>query len=902
MPLFRLCLTLLICGCLAAVGYMLTDVRAIDRTTNWTTPTTPALHNLGSVQGIQAERDHICTPLTYRMVDDMSHTTHTGCFVRAAFGLYDQAQSVGILRGTDEAIHFQNGGQPATLSIPPHSGMAARFGGFPGIGAYYYFYPNLPAVLSEKRGWPSLQRYKDIGELPSQSIRDASGQALKVNPQTFAYAARSQWIVTESPAKALVRVSMADHSIVPFDTSYYASGNPYATHKAAMAVTQDGRYVAAFSLEYKRFTIYDLTTCSGDSGPNALAPLSCESHNYWPFIASQVSGQINAVSKANFMHNGLLAFTVTTSRGEEQYALSPNPNAISLIPYLGLGDSFASGQGAFNYLPGTDSATNVCHNSAHAYPWLISQSHYSDTGKSIACSGARMHDITQINKKYSGQNKQQISTAAHQASGNFDTILQSFTPGYVAQQHFVTHYQPGVITVQIGGNDVGFGNMLIKCLSPIASLKPTTINSNSCYESREDRIEVSRMILSQHKKWVQTFSEIAQAAPASRVYAIGYPQIVSPRADCALNSPLTSGDIAFARDVTELINQTIHSAAQSAGVTYVDVSDAFSGSELCSGAASVAVNGVTAGNDGWGLGQESFHPNAFGHELLHQAIITQTDNFTLQAPTSQPTTPEISNDHPLLVDAPETGRKIRNLKPAANPLVPRGIAGSHTVHITSTDYAIKPHTTYEVHYGDTNIASGSADEQGNMLIPISIPTPVEPVIEDITITCTNQHKEDITIIETVIVYPPNTADDDTTDVLPYNQSTVGQPPQDNNPPAGSTPAATTSGPHVAASYATPTKLHTSVDNTFARKPKQSGEVPRPEIPVIRWWWFAVGLLALLLFSTGLEVAQYIRSKFMAEREGFEPSEPLPAHLFSRQASSTTPAPLRDSLLYSNRGR
>ena len=31
---------------------------------------------------------------------------------------------------------------------------------------------------------------------------------------------------------------------------------------------------------------------------------------------------------------------------------------------------------------------------------------------------------------------------------------------------------------------------------------------------------------------------------------------------------------------------------------------------------------------------------------------------------------------------------------------------------------------------------------------------------------------------------------------------------------------------------------------------------------------------------------------MAEREGFEPSEPVRAHLFSRQASSTTPAPLQ----------
>ena len=31
---------------------------------------------------------------------------------------------------------------------------------------------------------------------------------------------------------------------------------------------------------------------------------------------------------------------------------------------------------------------------------------------------------------------------------------------------------------------------------------------------------------------------------------------------------------------------------------------------------------------------------------------------------------------------------------------------------------------------------------------------------------------------------------------------------------------------------------------------------------------------------------------MAERGGFEPPEPIEVHLFSRQASSTTPAPLR----------
>ena len=41
----------------------------------------------------------------------------------------------------------------------------------------------------------------------------------------------------------------------------------------------------------------------------------------------------------------------------------------------------------------------------------------------------------------------------------------------------------------------------------------------------------------------------------------------------------------------------------------------------------------------------------------------------------------------------------------------------------------------------------------------------------------------------------------------------------------------------------------------------------------------------------LKTRPYSRDFNMAERVGFEPTVPLPAHLFSRQASSTTPASL-----------
>ena len=51
-------------------------------------------------------------------------------------------------------------------------------------------------------------------------------------------------------------------------------------------------------------------------------------------------------------------------------------------------------------------------------------------------------------------------------------------------------------------------------------------------------------------------------------------------------------------------------------------------------------------------------------------------------------------------------------------------------------------------------------------------------------------------------------------------------------------------------------------------------------------------LATALELNRLFVEKNNDSGHLAEREGFEPSVPLPAHLFSRQANSTTLAPLQ----------
>ena len=71
---------------------------------------------------------------------------------------------------------------------------------------------------------------------------------------------------------------------------------------------------------------------------------------------------------------------------------------------MALGDSYTSGEGAYDYRNGTDTSTNQCHSSVAAYPELITQALFSNAGgHSVACSGATIDDITNLNDGYHGQ-------------------------------------------------------------------------------------------------------------------------------------------------------------------------------------------------------------------------------------------------------------------------------------------------------------------------------------------------------------------------------------------------------------------------------------------------------------------------------------------------------------------
>ena len=122
---------------------------------------------------------------------------------------------------------------------------------------------------------------------------------------------------------------------------------------------------------------------------------------------------------------------------------APVASAATSATYVALGDSFSSGEGNPPYESGTDTLSDTCHRSSQAYGSLLAVYRgYSANGLPSssfafpACSGAVTHDLFYANYQNAGEPAQ----------------LSALGP---ATQK---------VTLTIGGNDIGFTNILSACL------------------------------------------------------------------------------------------------------------------------------------------------------------------------------------------------------------------------------------------------------------------------------------------------------------------------------------------------------------------------------------------------------------------------------------------------------
>jgi lysophospholipase L1-like esterase len=222
------------------------------------------------------------------------------------------------------------------------------------------------------------------------------------------------------------------------------------------------------------------------------------------------------------------------------------------VNYVALGDSYSSGVGA-----GGESGS--CSRSANAYPQLWANGHAPTSFQFVACSGAKTTDVS-----------------ANQLSAlNSSTTLVSMT---------------------IGGNDVGFSSIMIDC---------NLYGDSTCVNEINAAENTAR---TQLPGWLDTlYSQIRARAPSAKVVVLSYPRFYDLSAWwCPGLSSTKRTKINEGADVLDGVIKT--EVAKYTNFAFADVRSRFAnGHEICD-YGSEWLHSVD-----WSNVSDSYHPNASGH-------------------------------------------------------------------------------------------------------------------------------------------------------------------------------------------------------------------------------------------------------------------------------------------------
>jgi len=649
----------------------------------------------------------------------------TGCYVNSLLGAWDSNGYVNV-PGTEYVAQTVNSqSQPVGFSAYQNTDLFISNVSSAPVGLYAWF-DHLATSLT----FTTAVDGKIFARIQPQNPRlltDKAGNSLPLMTNNMSLSDNGDWLIVDSPARGLLRINTQTMEVLPFTTSFEFGNGIGATIRTA--VSGDGRYVAVASKNYQTFKVFDLSTC--EATPNVITrPVACSSRDLLPFFTSKVPG-FSSILQMRFSSNNLLNLYASYSAKIGFFAVAAPDTSLSGMDYLALGDSFSSGEGAQKYEIGTDyNPENLCHLSKVSYPYLINRALGFSSFHSVACSGAQRYKL--IGGK--GLSKEE-PTPSHENQYYRDTPINSlgvWQPGYIRQVKFVEVNDPRIITLTLSGNDIAFSDKLIRCLKP-----------GTCYPTYEDKKEVFSEIERIFSPITSAYKTIKKTAPENaKIYIIGYPQIALASGNCAVNVHLNKDELEFAESVITQLNATIKSAAEKAGVVYVDITDALYGYRLCENdTGNIAMNGLTAGNDILHIiGNESYHPNEFGHELMANKILGVTNNLTAALPNADATktAPKVSEDNETLKKSPKTNRKQNKTTPT--PIAPKKSkkGGKINIKLQGSTNGTAPNTTYQINVGGTTTTTTS-NSAGNIDTEVTIPadTPTGPtdihvIGEDVT--------------------------------------------------------------------------------------------------------------------------------------------------------------------------
>ncbi|RMI29957.1 SGNH/GDSL hydrolase family protein [Nocardia stercoris] len=233
------------------------------------------------------------------------------------------------------------------------------------------------------------------------------------------------------------------------------------------------------------------------------------------------------------------------------------------VNYAALGDSYSAGVGGGDYLM----ASGDCQRSPNSYAQLWADSHHPASFDFEACSGATTADVI-----------------ANQLGGlNANTSL---------------------VTITIGGNDVGFADVIETC---------SIWSQATCLDAiAQADAQVSTTLAGKLDK---AYAAIKAHAPNARLVVLGYPHVET--SDAEAYCWIYADSRAALNAAADHIDAVIQARATAAGATYVDTRPYFAGHEVCTDVPWIhTVDAATS---------DSYHPTADGYAYAdYPALVSVT--------------------------------------------------------------------------------------------------------------------------------------------------------------------------------------------------------------------------------------------------------------------------------------
>lgn len=246
-----------------------------------------------------------------------------------------------------------------------------------------------------------------------------------------------------------------------------------------------------------------------------------------------------------------VCLTVTAASGA--HAADAEPTAAAT--YVALGDSYAVAPGTRVY----DNPDDPCRRGPLTYPRLWAQQHPSYAFVEASCSGATTADLT----------SQQVPQLTADAT---------------------------LVTVQVGGNDVGFVDVLKNCI--------LTIDDKDCVAGVEAAKTAATSSLP--SALASTYAAVRAKAPNAKVVVVGYPRPYTIGGTCGIFG-LSDTERTALNSAADTLDSVLADQATKAGFTFLDPRAAFDPHTICS-------HGETwLTSLEWDKINESYHPNQAGH-------------------------------------------------------------------------------------------------------------------------------------------------------------------------------------------------------------------------------------------------------------------------------------------------